>query len=263
MKDRSTFIGGSDVAAILGVCEFGTTPFDVWNEKVNGMKKKIWISESDLDFRKKLEVPIMEHFRDKIEVIDNFRHDIRYVSKKYPFLSCQLDGESDVYGIGYNSDKIENTVNIEVQTTSDTIDDIEKWIPENYRLQMQFGMWVTEREFCHLFVLGAGLKLRHCLIRADKGFETDVVQKLVRFWYGNILTKTPPPQQENDDFCSADTIFVTQEQADILQLNKIAETEGKAFRKEAEEIKDRIRQQATKNSVILCGNTEVAKISFK
>jgi len=87
---RNTFIGGSDVAAILGINPYKTA-YEVWEEKKHGIKT--FDGNNATEWGQKLE-PIIVDNCSQINKFDiGYRND-KFVSKVNPILGCHPDGIS-------------------------------------------------------------------------------------------------------------------------------------------------------------------------
>ena len=94
--DRSTFLGGSDAAAILGISKW-TTPLQVFHEKTRNplFEKK---DKAVFQRGKRWEPIALEMLLDALEDEDGVRPELlarnaRYTDPVYPFLSCEIDAE--------------------------------------------------------------------------------------------------------------------------------------------------------------------------
>ncbi len=88
---RNKFIGGSDVAAILGIDRY-RTPYEVWDEKKNGNNP--FTGNQFTEWGILLEPVIITKFEKEngVTVRDNNK---TFIHPEYPFLGCHPDG---IYG---------------------------------------------------------------------------------------------------------------------------------------------------------------------
>lgn len=128
---RNTFIGGSDVAAILGINRYKTA-YEVWEEKKHGIVT--FEGNNITDWGKKLEPVILREFELKhnVKILDN---NAKYISKKYKELGCHPDGIAFIK---------ENCL-IEAKTVSSkAYNHWENELPLEYNCQVQHNLFVCD-----------------------------------------------------------------------------------------------------------------------
>lgn len=147
LKHRTKYIGGSDVACIMGLNPWKTN-LQLYREK-KGIVKPDDLSDNPLvEYGSKAE----EHIR-ALFALDHSELTVEYVennswhNSKYPFAACSLDGwsidENGRHGI------------LEIKTANITSKaQAEKWkdgkIPDNYYCQVLFYLAVTEWDYVDL-----------------------------------------------------------------------------------------------------------------
>ena len=202
LKDRkeNPSIGASQSAAILGLGQWAT-PFDVWHELVNGFEPKA----ENLTFRlgRELEPIIRTLFMEEtgLKVVNDNK--IR-ISSSYPYITTNLDGM--VVG---------EKVPVEYKTTAMGWDGE---IPDQYFVQLQHQMFVTETTHCYFAILCLGFK-KELIIQKyerDDDFIDKMVMELVRFWEEYVETKEPPPLVTVDD---AKKLYLNEEPDSIIQAD--------------------------------------------
>ena len=128
---KRNFIGGSDVAAILGLSRY-RTPYEVWDEKKNGNNP--FTGNQFTEWGTRLEPVIIQKFQDdnEVEVFDNNK---KFIHPDYPFLGCHPDGLFKKKG---------ETKLLEVKTVGSNA--YKHWgndLPLEYYCQVQHNMMVT------------------------------------------------------------------------------------------------------------------------
>ena len=128
---KRNFIGGSDVAAILGLSRY-RTPYEVWDEKKNGNNP--FTGNQFTEWGTRLEPIIIQKFQDdnEVEVFDNNK---KFIHPDYPFLGCHPDGLFKKKG---------ETKLLEVKTVGSNA--YKHWgndLPLEYYCQVQHNMMVT------------------------------------------------------------------------------------------------------------------------
>ena len=203
LKDREAnpSIGASQSAAILGLSNWAT-PFDVWHELVNGFEAK----EDNLTFRlgRELEPIIRTLFMEEtgLKVVNDNK--IR-ISESYPYITTNLDGM--VVG---------EKVPVEYKTTAMGWDGE---IPDQYFIQLQHQMFVTNTPHCYFAILCLGFKKELIIQRyeRDDDFIDNMVTELVRFWEEYVETKEPPPLVSVSD---ARKLYFNEEPDTIIQADE-------------------------------------------
>ena len=176
-RKENPSIGASQSAAILGLSPWAT-PFDVWHELVNGFEAK----EETLTFRlgRELEPIIRTLFMEEtgLKVVNDNK--IR-ISNHYPYITTNLDG----FVIG-------EKVPVEYKTTAMGWDGE---IPDQYFVQLQHQMYVTETSHCYFAILCLGFKKELIIQKYERNddFIDNMVEELVRFWEVYVEEKEPPP----------------------------------------------------------------------
>lgn len=186
--DRTAFIGGSDIGAIIGMSRF-KTPLDVWLEKT-GQAPVALDPDKEKIFRrgKRLEPVVLEMLLEEHGIETLVRNE-RYVDAAHPFMACEVDGEAIVEG---------EHVNIEAKTAHHFIasrlfgeegtDDIDV----SYAAQAMWGLGITGRRRTIFGVLvGADTLLRYEIIRDDETIQA-MRARAVAFWHDHVLAGVPP-----------------------------------------------------------------------
>lgn len=195
--DRRTYIGGSDIAAILGVDPYGKTPLTVYQAKRGELEGRMDPEKIRfLQRRKRWEGPIIEMLREEFDgqiVAANQR----YPDAEHDFLAAEIDFEW-IDGDG-------NPQNGEIKTVSPfAFNERSGWgeagtadIPVHYHAQVMFGLGIKRadriaRTSCVTAAM-AGLDSM-AFYRVDRDDETiaGIRDIAVRFWNENVLAGVPP-----------------------------------------------------------------------
>lgn len=172
---RRGFVGGSDVAAIMGGSPWAT-PFTIWCEKMGVSAKK--------------DTPAMRYGRENEERLLGWAQDVlgetMYVCKS-PYTYVSGDFCANLDGIAKNCDGAE--IGIEIKTTSDH----KPWdsVPIYYQLQVQHYMMVCGLSSFFLFVEGRGW-CDYFVIEQDLEMQARIRAEVETFWRDFVLTKTSP-----------------------------------------------------------------------
>ena len=168
---KRNFIGGTDVAAILGLSQY-RTPYEVWDEKKNGNNP--FTGNQFTEWGTRLEPVIIQKFQDDndVEVVDNNK---KFIHSDHPFLGCHPDGLFEKKG---------ETRLLEVKTVGSNA--FKHWgndVPLEYYCQIQHNMMITNTKKAVLayFVLDTRL-YDEIEINFDQEFVTKQTAFLVEWW---------------------------------------------------------------------------------
>lgn len=194
ITERTKFIGGSDVGAIIGVSPWKNI-LDVWMDKTKPPSE----DKSNVVAKKRghrLEPYIIDMIRDEYE-IDVITHNIRYIDREISYFACEIDFE-------YKDKETGKVENGEIKTvhpfkSKEWGKELTDELPLVYIAQAQHNMGVTKREKCKVFALiGDDLK-QYELIR-DNELIFEMREKCKNFWEKNVIPKIKPSidyQQKN------------------------------------------------------------------
>lgn len=191
--DRRTYIGGSDVAALLGLDPYGKTPLTVYLAKIGELagnmdpaKKKF------LERRKRWEEPIVHMLREEFdgEIVGANN---RYVDPEHPFLAAEIDFE-------WRDPSDGSIQNGEIKTVSPfAFGERSGWgeagtdeIPVHYHAQVMHGLGVTGRRttiVCAMVGLDSMVFYR---VDRDDAAIAAMRETCVRFWRENVEARHPP-----------------------------------------------------------------------
>lgn len=244
LERRKSGIGGSDVAAVLGVSKW-KTPYQLWLDKTSDTVEE---KQSELlHFGQVLEQVIADEYarRNNVKVLRRnqlFRH------ADHPELIANIDR----YVVG---GKI-----LECKTcsayASDKFGDGGDEVPDEYLLQVQHYMHVTGYHSADLAVLIGGNEYRQFSLAYDADLAHYAADKCVEFWKNYVLTKTPPPATVQDDLgayynaVSGSTVEATEEIAELLEEYKRIKGIEKEAKEDLEAISAQVKLFAGENEII-------------
>jgi putative phage-type endonuclease len=191
-KDRRTYLGGSDVAAVLGIDPYGKTPLTCYLAKIGELQGTIDAEKKKfLARRKRWESPIVEMLREefdgKIVAVNQ-----RYVDPEHDFLAAEIDFEwADADGVIQNG---------EIKTVSPfAFNEGAGWgaagsdeIPVHYHAQVMHGLMVTGRQTCILAAMAGLDTMVFYRIERDDETISGMREAEVSFWRDHVLAKVPP-----------------------------------------------------------------------
>jgi predicted phage-related endonuclease len=198
--DRRAYIGGSDIAAIMGMGAsyrgVQATPFTVWQRKMGEVSEPMdAATELFLRRRKRWEGPIFEMLREEFSA-EIVAINQRYRDEEHPFFACELDFE-------WRDPETGEINNGEVKTVSPfAYGERFGWgeagtsdIPVNYAAQVMWGLGIKKRRVC---IVPAMVGLDNMIFyRVERDDETIAAMRAeaLRFWNEHVLTRIPPDPQ--------------------------------------------------------------------
>lgn len=201
--DRSTYLGGSDIAAIMGLGAtyngVTQTPLTVYLKKIGELQSDIDQKWQDiLEFRKDMEAPIIKllrkRFDAKIVAVNQ-----RFVDREFPFFAAEIDFLwADADGVIQNGE-IKTVEAIAFSETAGWGEAGTSDYPAHYAAQNMWGLGITGAQTC---VLAAMVGISNPLFyRIDRNDEViaDMRQLAHRFWTENVLKRAPPEPINLDD----------------------------------------------------------------
>jgi putative phage-type endonuclease len=202
--NRQGFIGGSDIAAILGVSPWKTA-YELWEEKTSGWQQaSSEARDKVLNRGKKLEPIVIEMLQEEKDVWVLERNQI-HIDPEHPFLRAEIDFEYVIDGsLGAMVSAPENIGNGDVKTVhpfaaKDWGEEGTDEFPVYYAAQFQFGLMVTGRQTCMVAALIGADDLRVYDIQRDEEIISHIRKVAVDFWFNNIANRVPPPIQTSED----------------------------------------------------------------
>ena len=232
LRRRKSGIGGSDVAAVMGVSQW-RTPYQLYLDKTSDAIDDRQTMR--LEAGNRLEPVIADWISDihpdwKIQRRNGlFRH------PEHPELIADIDRYIVGGGIlecktytGYDRDRFG-----ESQTDN---------LPDEYLLQVQHYMHVTGYHSATLAVLIHGWELREYHVEYDRELAEFVAEKCVEFWQKFVLKRQAPPPCSRDNLADyytakAGASIVADSRAfELVELAKLKKAEIKTNEEQFEEL---------------------------
>ncbi len=200
---RRRGIGGSDIAAIIGIDRF-RTPLDVYLSKVNNEEQ---IESEEMESGRILENTIISWYRDKIKK-ENIYYEppksiMPYKHHKYDFMLATPDRlvyDKTITFEDMNNKSDEEIVKIakgiaEVKNTSIRVEEpFDSWI-----CQIQWYMNILGKEQGEIVWLSSGTKLKYKEIELNPKLISILEEAAIEFWEKHILTQIPPEPVSKED----------------------------------------------------------------
>ncbi|MCP4653670.1 MAG: hypothetical protein GY858_09880 [Candidatus Omnitrophica bacterium] len=183
---RKNYLGGSDIAAILGI-SFKKTALDVYLDKVCPSEKKRGTKETDRGNR--AEAYVLDTYTD--ETKNDLTRGIKtFFDQQYPFLAGNIDA------------KVKNkNIIVEAKTTAESLSQWDDGIPEYYKTQVGHYAWLLDAERVDIPVVFSAWKYKCFTYERDTEYEKNLKERAIQFWTNHVLKKIPP-----DPICLEDVI---------------------------------------------------------
>lgn len=190
--DRRTYIGGSDIAALLGLDPYGKTPLTVYLQKIGELQG---ITDPDklkfLARRKRWEGPIVEMLREEFDG-EIVKVNERYVDAQHDFLAAEIDFEwRDADGSTQNGE-IKTVSGFAFNARAGWGDAGTDEIPIHYHAQVMHGLGVTGRQTCIVCAMSGLDSMTFYRVERDEEAITGMRSVAVQFWRENVLAKVAP-----------------------------------------------------------------------
>jgi putative phage-type endonuclease len=199
-QDRTKYIGGSDIGAILGLSKF-RTPLEVWMEKTGKETKQ---SDSlPLRFGSFAEEFVASEYA-RATGFELLHDESIYIHPAHPFMSAHIDrfvlGEAIRNGMGNTASRLLECKTANPFSRGEWGEPGTDQVPMSYLCQCIWYMAITGIEQCDLAVLFGNSDFRIYEIARDLELEALVIEKALHFWNEYVLKDVPPPAQTEGDY---------------------------------------------------------------
>jgi putative phage-type endonuclease len=221
--DRSKYIGGSDIGAILGLSRF-RSPLEVWLEKTGKETKRL--DSLPLRFGAFAESFVASEYA-RSTGFELIHDESIYIHPQHSFMSAHID--RFVLEGGASSSTSTPTRILECKTANPF--SAGEWgevgsdeVPMSYLCQCIWYMAITNINKVDLAVLFGNSDFRIYEIARDLELERVILQKATAFWTEYVLKDIAPPVQSEADcqtlFSKGDPTKSQEAKAEILLLTK-------------------------------------------
>ena len=218
--DRSKYIGGSDIGAILGLSRF-KTPLEVWMEKTGKETKRA--DSLPLRFGSFAEEFVASEYS-RATGFELLHDESIYLHPEHSYMSAHIDrfvlGDED----GLPPSRILECKTANPFSSGDWGEAGSDQVPMSYLCQSIWYMAITGIDKTDLAVLFGNSDFRIYEIARDQGLEELVIAKATIFWNEHVLKDIPPPVQSEADchtlFSKGDPSKSIEAKQEILDLTK-------------------------------------------
>jgi putative phage-type endonuclease len=217
--DRSKYIGGSDIGAILGLSRF-KTPLEVWMEKTGKETKKV--DSLPLRFGSFAEDFVAREYS-RATGFELIHDESIYIHPQHSFMSAHID--RFVLEVGSSSPaRILECKTANPFSSGEWGEIGSDEVPMSYLCQCIWYMAITGIDKTDLAVLFGNSDFRIYEIARDQGLEELVIAKATTFWNEYVLKDIPPPVSSEQDcqtlFSKGDPAKSVEAKAETLLLTK-------------------------------------------
>jgi len=203
-QDRSKYLGGSDVGAILGLSPY-KTPLDVWLEKTG--KHSEQKDSLPLRFGSFAESFVAnEYARATANALTEYP--LAICHPQYPYLQGHIDRfiTADSKSALFSDDGSCTASHILECKTANPFTQ-SQWgdtgsdeVPMSYLAQCHWYLSLTQLERCDLAVLFGNSDFRIYQIYRDKDLEATLIDTAIQFWQKHVIADVPPTGQTVGDY---------------------------------------------------------------
>ena len=265
--DRSQFIGGSDVAAILGVSPW-KSPFLLYQEKVGEYREEITPEKQRVFDRGHRWEPVIldmlvDELRGRGHHVEITARNARYVDPEHSFISTEIDAELALDG---------EPVNVEIKSVNDfySAPKTRGWgepetdeIPMNHLAQTMTGLMVRPKRRTIAAPLFGIDNLRTYWVERNDDLIVTIREKIVEFWQ-RIQDRNPPPPSTDADVRwlyksdSGEALDADETLIELCQSLRVAKTIAKQAKADIDELEMRIKLQMGNAATLLHGGKPIA-----
>jgi putative phage-type endonuclease len=243
--DRSKYIGGSDIGAILGLSRF-RSPLEVWMEKTGKETKKL--DSLPPRFGSFAEEFVASEYA-RATGFELIHDESIHIHPEHAFMSAHMD-RFVLEGGSSSPTRILECKTANPFSSGDWGEIGSDEVPMSYLCQCIWYMAITNINKVDLAVLFGNSDFRIYEIARDMELESAVLQKASIFWIDHVLKDLPPPVQSEADcqtfFCKGDPTKSVEAKAQTLELTlrlKLLNGEIDVREEEISSIKQNIMNQ--------------------
>jgi len=263
--DRTTFLGGSDIAAVMGISPW-KTPVVLWQEKTGRSEepKPDKFRQRILERGKKLEPYVLEMVTDKlreqgheVEIIATNKY---YTDVDHNFLRCEIDFEMLLDGEHINGDCKTVSGFARAHWGEEDTDEV----PMHYAAQFMHGMGITGRSRCLVAALIGLDDVAIYWVNRDDDTIAAMRERAVRFWTQYVQTDTAPDPIEFSDITAlfprdnGQPIEATEKIAAAVASLKHVKSQIKTLEEQEEELRFQIGDFISPNTTLTFRGADIA-----
>lgn len=185
-KERRNYLGGSDIAAALGLSQW-RTPMDVWLEKTG--RKDSTVSGPHIERGVELESVALRKYLEGYPFIERYETQVEVVHDEHKFIRGHIDALTD-----------EAVVEIKCPTLASFHKMNLRGIPTEYQIQGQIYAALSGRnKIDFAFFCADRWELAIKTIDYDPDYCGKIIDAAIDWWQRYVETDTPPPIEQTPD----------------------------------------------------------------
>lgn len=197
--DRRKFLGGSDIAAVMGLSPW-RTPVALWEEKSrppaeDGDNRKV--KRRGHRWESVVAEMLTEELIELGHTVEIVSANQRYIDPKHDFFACEIDFELRLDGA-------QQITNCELKTvhpfkSREWGDSGSDELPVHYTAQAMWGLGITGRSMCIVAPLFGADEIRVFPVLADPETINGMRRRGLHFWTQHVMMGVAPdPLQQSD-----------------------------------------------------------------
>jgi putative phage-type endonuclease len=203
-EQRRRYVGGSDIAAILGLSPWKTN-VDLWADKVrppstdNANRK---VKSRGKRWESVVAEMLVEELHALGHTVEIVNYNVRYIDPQCEHFACEIDFEIRLDGL-------QDTVNVELKTVHPF--KAREWgdsgsddLPTYYTAQAMWGLGITGRRQCIVAPLFGADEIKTFPVVRDEETIAGMRARALRFWNEHVIANVAPEPVELTDL---DKIF--------------------------------------------------------
>ena len=193
---RQSGIGGSDIAAIIGVSPYATA-YDIYQSKTQPVNEE---TNEFAYWGTVLEDTVAREFSKRSGLkIQNVNFLMRHPEHRWAIANIDraIINPAIKGNVRFKDGKLTTDQIVEIKTASEYVG--KNWgleesdeVPDQYQCQAQWYMGVTDTQICHMAVLIGGNKYRQYKIERHQDFIDYLFEAAESFWVNNVLAGVEP-----------------------------------------------------------------------
>lgn len=187
--DRTRFIGGSDIGAILGISPYRNA-VDVWLDKLHPDTRPD--SDNPATRRGKRMEPYIFQWAHEDFGFEAVKRNERYADPAVPYFCAEIDAETVIDGEPVNAE----AKSVHPYLMRDWGEADTDGLPLAYLAQCQWGMSITGRRLCVVFAM-FGDELKRYFVERDDGLIQLMRHEADTFWRSHVLPGLQPEIDPN------------------------------------------------------------------
>lgn len=263
--DRTTFVGGSDIGAIMGISPW-KTPVALWLEKTGQSTEPPpdKFRQRILDRGKKLEPYVLEMVADKlreqgheVEIVATNKY---YTDAEHAFMRCEIDFELMLDCQHINGDCKTVSGFARAHWGEEDTDEV----PMHYSAQFMYGLGITGRQRCLVAALIGLDDVAIYWVDRDDDTIAAMRDKAAKFWLQHVQARTPPDPIEFSDITAlfprdnGQPIEATPEIADAVAELKSVKSKIKALEEQEGELRFALGDFISPNTTLTFQGRDIA-----